>query len=613
MLPYLDEQPLYDSYHFDEPWDSEHNKRLIETMPDVFQCPLDDADSGNTSYFGFTSDDMPPGYKESAGFGSDSGGGYEAPQGSSSFEGKADNQPHQATAVPGTTAFWKHTGCRFRNITDGTSYTIAVVEAKRSVPWTQPTDIEYSRDQPLPEPGGWWKQGTYTAFVDGKVKFLATYSDQDTIRHLITIGDGVHVEPQEASRFEVREATDQEPESGSYLQFDDAFLSSLQYVTFDSPPVLTEQDVQAVSISPDANDTPFVNIEMTLTDKAGMRFFTKTTQLSSQSPQGVLAIVFDGELIFAPRVRTAISNKLVITGLQDRNQAEQIVTHLQRTIYLYRDDESDDATESESQEASPNAQLSEPARPQFATPEELMEYFADCQHRGDSIGAVNCYSDKVINDFATSYLLTASIMVSSADEVAADRGAIEEIESLLDESLAEELSGAEAAALAQATELYRDGFKANSRDELRPYELALIASTPSILKNPRQFTIDFIRLTFDGDDDSSESNPQDKPYFTIERSGGNVWAVDSRKGTRFELQQFGRSWLISDPWPDAESETNAPAYSAVDRDDPQLIHKSNVQNLRRGEGTRLDLESIITVSISGDSGIDWHFSEEPLK
>src|SRR5262245_19784659 len=33
LLPYLEAQPLYNEYHFDEPWDSEHNKKLIPKMP----------------------------------------------------------------------------------------------------------------------------------------------------------------------------------------------------------------------------------------------------------------------------------------------------------------------------------------------------------------------------------------------------------------------------------------------------------------------------------------------------------------------------------------------------------------------------------------------------
>ena len=50
LLPYLDKQ-LYDQFHLDEPWDSEHNRTLIEKMPRVFRCPASKlGGQGRTSY-----------------------------------------------------------------------------------------------------------------------------------------------------------------------------------------------------------------------------------------------------------------------------------------------------------------------------------------------------------------------------------------------------------------------------------------------------------------------------------------------------------------------------------------------------------------------------------
>ena len=40
LLPYLEQQNLYRQFRLDEPWDSEHNKKLIKLMPKIFQCPL---------------------------------------------------------------------------------------------------------------------------------------------------------------------------------------------------------------------------------------------------------------------------------------------------------------------------------------------------------------------------------------------------------------------------------------------------------------------------------------------------------------------------------------------------------------------------------------------
>ena len=39
ILPYLGEQALYDKFHLDEPWDSEHNTTLIPLMPQVYLDP----------------------------------------------------------------------------------------------------------------------------------------------------------------------------------------------------------------------------------------------------------------------------------------------------------------------------------------------------------------------------------------------------------------------------------------------------------------------------------------------------------------------------------------------------------------------------------------------
>ena len=39
VLPYLGEKELFEEFHQDEPWDSEHNQKLIERMPEVFKNP----------------------------------------------------------------------------------------------------------------------------------------------------------------------------------------------------------------------------------------------------------------------------------------------------------------------------------------------------------------------------------------------------------------------------------------------------------------------------------------------------------------------------------------------------------------------------------------------
>src|SRR5579883_2519371 len=36
LLPYLEESPLHDEFHLDEPWDSAHNLKLLPRMPKIY-------------------------------------------------------------------------------------------------------------------------------------------------------------------------------------------------------------------------------------------------------------------------------------------------------------------------------------------------------------------------------------------------------------------------------------------------------------------------------------------------------------------------------------------------------------------------------------------------
>jgi hypothetical protein len=49
LLPYLDQLPLYEQFKLEEPWDSPHNKALIEKMPDVFKVSAE-TKPGHTQY-----------------------------------------------------------------------------------------------------------------------------------------------------------------------------------------------------------------------------------------------------------------------------------------------------------------------------------------------------------------------------------------------------------------------------------------------------------------------------------------------------------------------------------------------------------------------------------
>ena len=104
LLPQLGQQALYDQFHLDEPWDSEHNKKLLLQMPVVYRNPGHLFD-GKTQYV------MPTGV-------------------GTVFEGKEGPKPDI--------------------ITDGKSKTILVVELfdGRGVEWTKPEDQKLDRADP---------------------------------------------------------------------------------------------------------------------------------------------------------------------------------------------------------------------------------------------------------------------------------------------------------------------------------------------------------------------------------------------------------------------------------------------------------------------------------
>jgi hypothetical protein len=79
-----------------------------------------------------------------------------------------------------------------KNVTDGTSKTIAFVEADpaQAVEWTKPDDLEFNAADPKAglgnvRPGGW-----QAAFCDGSVQFIADAIDPQLIAALFTRAGG---------------------------------------------------------------------------------------------------------------------------------------------------------------------------------------------------------------------------------------------------------------------------------------------------------------------------------------------------------------------------------------------------------------------------------------
>jgi len=148
LLPFLDQQQLYEQFHLDEPWDSEHNRKLVAQMPGMFAGANAKLQAeGRTTYL------LPTGR---------------------------------------TTVFPSPESLRIRDIRDGTSNTVMIVAvpAERAVIWTKPEDVTIEADQPLPGLVELNGKDFLTAFCDGSVRALPHDLPEATLRLLFDPNDG---------------------------------------------------------------------------------------------------------------------------------------------------------------------------------------------------------------------------------------------------------------------------------------------------------------------------------------------------------------------------------------------------------------------------------------
>ncbi|OWK40543.1 hypothetical protein FRUB_05462 [Fimbriiglobus ruber] len=148
ILPYIDQDGLYKKFKLDEPWDSEHNKKVLEEnlMPPVYALP------------GLTK----PGEKAT----------------------------HLQVFVGNGAFFDADKPTAIKDVTDGTSNTIMAVNGAKAVPWTKPADIEFD---PKADPKTsllLYDDGYILLFADGSVRFASKNITADTLRKLITRAGG---------------------------------------------------------------------------------------------------------------------------------------------------------------------------------------------------------------------------------------------------------------------------------------------------------------------------------------------------------------------------------------------------------------------------------------
>ena len=51
LLPYLGQEELYKRFRRDEPWDSPHNKELLEKMPECYSVPAGANQAPSTTFY----------------------------------------------------------------------------------------------------------------------------------------------------------------------------------------------------------------------------------------------------------------------------------------------------------------------------------------------------------------------------------------------------------------------------------------------------------------------------------------------------------------------------------------------------------------------------------
>ena len=158
ILPYVEGGDLYKQFHLDEPWDSEHNKKLISRMPAAYKSPTSTV-SGQwkTNYL--------------------------------TVRGKH-------------TIFSGEDGATFASVHDGLSYTIMTVEVSdaKAVFWTKPDDFEYGEENPLKGLVGLQPGGFIAGMGDGSVRFIRSSINPKTLNALFTRDGGEFIDPSEIDR-----------------------------------------------------------------------------------------------------------------------------------------------------------------------------------------------------------------------------------------------------------------------------------------------------------------------------------------------------------------------------------------------------------------------------
>jgi prepilin-type processing-associated H-X9-DG protein len=153
LLPFVEAINLFEDFRLDEAWDGPHNRMLVDREPECFRPPFEAKPVTHLCVF--------------------SGPG-------TAFE--HDHIPLTKTSFP-----------------NGLSEALLVVEATEETIWTNPANLVYSPDRPLPPLGGLFekpvtclgidagrRRGFNAAFADGSARFLDGGTSEVILRAMIS-------------------------------------------------------------------------------------------------------------------------------------------------------------------------------------------------------------------------------------------------------------------------------------------------------------------------------------------------------------------------------------------------------------------------------------------
>lgn len=159
LLPFMEENNLYQQYRFDEPWDGPNNRKLAKLMPEPYRCP------GHRHGF----------------------------------------KTHYKLVCGKGTAFIDGVALNLNKVPDGLSNTAAIVEVPGDpVDWMKPEDITLEEavklfsEQKLEDiahgsQGGFVDSytGSNIGMLDGSIQYLGVECDADELRRLFGLDNGV--------------------------------------------------------------------------------------------------------------------------------------------------------------------------------------------------------------------------------------------------------------------------------------------------------------------------------------------------------------------------------------------------------------------------------------